>query len=284
MLQIESTGKTIEQAIENGLAELKVLREDVDIKILQNASLFKKAKVLLIVDSEVEEQMKNRRKKIEDLELKLQSQAQDAEKPSEDAQKSTQDQEAKNTTEISGQDIAKTQEDDLFDEQNEQEMHKINSVKCENVAQVVVNFLKDFCEKMQVQAEIQVEKQNRDDVCISLNGEQAKNLIGFRGEGLNALQTLCNAIACKAEKNCPRVNINVNNFKEERQQSLIKLARRMAYKVAKSKQEVKLEPMNAYERKIIHLALEKDSFVQTHSVGVEPKRCLVISLKKDDNN
>ena len=93
------------------------------------------------------------------------------------------------------------------------------------------------------------------------------------------MQYICNIIASKIDKNCPRVYINVGSFKQEREQSLIKLARRLASKVAKTKQSVKLEPMTAYERKIIHNALKNDSFVKTHSVGEEPKRCLIIELK-----
>lgn len=249
MMKVESTGKNIEQAIQNGLAELRVSKDDVEIKILEKGGLFKKAKVLLIVDAEIEQQLKNREKNIQELEEKLQ--ANNLEKEDEELQKNDNEQE------------------NIENEETE---------KISPVAKSVVSFVKSVCalQNCVVKADV---KENKDDIEITLSGDNANNVIGYRGEGLNSLQYLANIVASRTNKNCPRIYINVGNFKEERQQSLIKLARRMAVKVAKTKQSIKLEPMTAYERKIVHSALQNDSYVKTYSVGEEPKRCLVIDLK-----
>ncbi len=249
MMKVESTGKNIEQAIQNGLAELRVSKDDVEIKILEKGGLFKKAKVLLIVDAEIEQQLKNREKNIQELEEKLQ--ANNLEKEDEELQK------------------------------NENEQENIENEETEEISPVaksVVSFVKSVCalQNCVVKADV---KENKDDIEITLSGDNANSVIGYRGEGLNSLQYLANIVASRTNKNCPRIYINVGNFKEERQQSLIKLARRMAVKVAKTKQSIKLEPMTAYERKIVHSALQNDSYVKTYSVGEEPKRCLVIDLK-----
>ena len=281
MLKIESTGKNLEQAIENGLAELKVTRNDVEIKIIEKGGLFKKAKVLLIVDEDVELEMQSRAKKIKELEDKFENDEianadGDFENVTDDAigeDENASDvlleisEDVKNRVSVEAQ--AEIIPDDEDDE--EQELSEI--------AGQVVSFIKSICAIQNIIVKAKV-KENKDDIEINLQGERVGDVIGFRGEGLNSLQYLANIYASKLNKNCPRIYLNVGNYKEERQQSLIKLARRLASKVVKTKQSIKLEPMNAYERKIVHSALQNDSYVTTFSVGEEPKRCLVIDLKK----
>jgi len=179
---------------------------------------------------------------------------------------------------------------DILEEKNEVngltiQIEPIKNVEEEqnysDVANAVVSFIKSVCSLQGIIVKVDV-KENKDDISLDITGENAKEIIGFRGEGLNALQYLCNIIAGKVDKNCPRIYVNVDNYKEEREQTLIKLARRLAYKCAKTKESIKLEPMTAYERKIVHKALQNDAYVTTHSEGEEPRRCLVIELKPKD--
>ena len=257
MLRVESTGKNIEEAILSGLAELKVSREDVDIKIIEKGGLFKKAKVVLTVDEDVEEKLKQRQEK---LDLAEENQEKEITVEQEELVNEQPNVELEQT-----KDEPKKQEQELYGEVS-------------NVASGVIDFLKKYCDLQQITFNYLIQE-TEDDINIQIQGEGTDKLIGYRGEGINSLQYICNIVAGKINKNCPRVYINVGNFKQEREQSLIKLARRLATKVAKTKQSMKLEPMTAYERKIIHNALKNDSFVKTHSVGEEPKRCLVIELK-----
>ena len=260
MLQVESTGKTLDEAIANGLAELKVSKDNVDIKIIEKGGFFKKAKVVLTADEEVEQKLKNREEKI-------------------DVQQDLEQQEVEHE-EV--EEIEDSKEEDVAIEKTEEEQENIAQNETleglSKVASGVIAFIEQYCKLQNISFQYLVQE-NQDDISIDIRGEGTDSLIGFRGEGVNSLQYICNIIASKIDKNCPRVYINVGSFKQEREQSLIKLARRLASKVAKTKQSVKLEPMTAYERKIIHNALKNDSFVKTHSVGEEPKRCLIIELK-----
>ena len=263
MLKIESTGKNIEQAIENGLAELKVSRDNVSIKIIEKGGIFKKAKVELIVDEDFEQEILSRESRIKALEKKL-----------EENENNENAVEVEKDANLVAETNANKSNQISEEESEEDEVQNLSEV-----ASGVVSFIKSTCAIQNIIVKAQV-KENKDDIEINLSGENVDEIIGFRGEGLNALQYLANIYASKLNKNCPRIYLNVGNFKEERQQSLIKLARRLASKVAKTKQSIKLEPMNAFDRKIVHSALQNDSYVTTFSVGEEPKRCLVIDLKK----
>lgn len=258
MLRVESVGKNVEEAILSGLAELKVSREDVDIKIVEKGGLFKKAKVVLTVDEDVETKLKEREQKLNNEDKEI-----------------VEETIENNETQVQEKEEEKQPETEI-------ETEKVSMVEdftgMSEVASGVIDFLKAYCEKQNIEFNYLVQE-TEDDINIQIQGNGTDNLIGYRGEGVNSLQYICNIVASKINKNCPRIYLNVGNFKQEREQALIKLARRMASKVAKTRQSVKLEPMTAYERKIIHNALTNDSFVKTHSVGEEPKRCLIIELK-----
>ena len=255
MLSIESVGKNLDQAISNGLAELKVSRDDVEIKIIDAGGFFKKAKVLITVDKEVEAQLLAREENIKRLEREFGEEEKVEEKQEEKV-------EEKQETEV----------------KEKQEKKEVNFDELPVGACAAVEFLKGLLSEMKLEADFDVDV-NDEDIKITINGENVGDVIGYRGEGLNAIQYIASIIANKRDRECGRVLVDVSDYKERRKQSLIKMARRMAVKVAKTKHRLELEPMNAYERKIIHTALQNDSFVTTHSVGEEPRRRIVIELK-----
>lgn len=118
------------------------------------------------------------------------------------------------------------------------------------------------------------------DIQVEINGENTGYLIGYRGEVLNSLQTILTNIASK-NLNCKvKVLLNIGGYREKRQKDLENLASKIAGSVIKSRKSITLEPMSAYERKIIHLKLQDSNKVQTHSIGEEPYRKVVVSLKK----
>ena len=114
---------------------------------------------------------------------------------------------------------------------------------------------------------------------IIIDGEESKALIGYRGEVLNSLQVILNSIANKDSKEKVRLTLNIGNYREKREKSLEELADKIAKTVLKTGKSVTLEPMMAYERKIIHNRLQSSNKVKTYSIGEEPYRKVVISKK-----
>ena len=114
---------------------------------------------------------------------------------------------------------------------------------------------------------------------IDIEGEDSKTLIGYRGEVLNSLQVILNSIANKDSKEKVRIILNISNYREKREKSLEELADKISKTVLKTGKSITLEPMMAYERKIIHNRLQSNNKVTTYSVGEEPYRKVVIAKK-----
>lgn len=116
-------------------------------------------------------------------------------------------------------------------------------------------------------------------LAIEMNGENMGILIGKRGQTLDSLQYLTNRVANKSQDGYVRVKLDTEDYRKRRKQTLENLAKNIAYKVKRSRKPISLEPMNPYERRIIHSALQNDRFVTTYSEGEEPYRNVVITLK-----
>ncbi|MBC8061562.1 MAG: protein jag [Clostridiaceae bacterium] len=140
-------------------------------------------------------------------------------------------------------------------------------------------FLKNVLANMNVEAEISVEQSN-DRLIFDISGDKIGIVIGRRGETLDALQYLTSLVVNRGEESYKRIVINVENYREKREETLVKLALRLADRVTRYKKDVTLESMNPYERRIIHATLQNHKFVRTYSVGEDPGRKVVISLKK----
>ncbi|KDR96377.1 spoIIIJ-associated protein [Peptoclostridium litorale DSM 5388] len=112
------------------------------------------------------------------------------------------------------------------------------------------------------------------------DGNQMGHMIGRRGETLDALQFLTNLVVNKNSKEHVKVLMDVGDYREKREESLIRFSKKMARAAVKRKRPIKLEPMNPYERRIIHAALQSDPYVRTYSEGDEPNRRVVIAIKK----
>ena len=117
-------------------------------------------------------------------------------------------------------------------------------------------------------------------IYVKIKGEKTNNLIGYRGETLNALQTLLSAVSNKEVDEKVRVILDISGYREKRKKVLEELAEKVAKTVERTKKRVVLEPMSAYERKIIHSKLQKSKIVTTESIGEEPNRKVAIILKK----
>lgn len=139
-------------------------------------------------------------------------------------------------------------------------------------------FLLDVFEKLKVNAELEV-KEDEESVVLKVKGKDIGIIIGRRGETLDSLQYLSSLVVNKGKENYKRVVIDIENYRQKREETLVKLAYRLADKVVKYRRDVTLESMNPYERRIIHSTLQNNRNVRTYSIGEEPNRKVVITLK-----
>lgn len=264
MLSCEATGRNIEQAINNALLELKASRDDVDIKILEEGGFFKKAKVLVSISEDAIEKYEKR----DELRNTI-NQEENLSQENIKQELTTVEQ----NVEIQQDEISTVEEQ----EQVEAPAVEVNNPKAENNdLDKAKAFVDGLLKVAGCEADI-VSEQNANEVFLNL--VRASDLIGFRGEGLNAIQYLTNVYVGKNNRHCKKIRVDCDNYRIKRENTLIALANRMARKVAKTNHAVKLEPMTANERRIIHSALAEDKFVETFSTGEEPYRYLTITPK-----
>jgi|LGOV01.1.fsa_nt_gb spoIIIJ-associated protein len=239
MKQYEYSARNVQEAIIKGLKELDIKQEDVDIKILAEGGIFSKAKILIITE---EEEIVPEVKKAEQKVKKAKKETKTEEKP---AKKTVKKKSKKQITE----------------------------------RRESVEFVKELAKKLGLDLDVSVTKQE-ENTLIEMSGENAGMLIGYRGEGLSSIQYLANVVELRTveKPDRTRIIVDVENYKEKRKQALISLAGRIAKKVIRTGRYQRLEPMNAYERLIIHTALQ-DEDVTTFSKGEEPRRYLVIEPK-----
>ena len=142
-------------------------------------------------------------------------------------------------------------------------------------------FLTKVFDAMGLQVEILIEKEaDGKTINVELKGPDMGVLIGKRGQTLDSLQYLTNLAVNKTSEEYLKVKIDTEDYRKRRKETLEKLAKNIAYKVKRTKHSVSLEPMNPFERRVIHSALQNDKFVTTHSEGEEPYRYVVVTLKK----
>ena len=143
------------------------------------------------------------------------------------------------------------------------------------------DFLNDMFKAMgiEVKSDINYDAEARN-MDISFSGDEMGILIGKRGQTLDSLQYIISLVVNKESEAYVRVKVDTENYRERRKETLETLAKNIAYKVKRTRRSVALEPMNPYERRIIHSALQYDKYVDTHSEGEEPYRKVVVTLKR----
>ncbi len=144
----------------------------------------------------------------------------------------------------------------------------------------VEKFIQDTLGAMNMEVEISSEIDGDGALCVNMKGEHMGILIGKRGQTLDSLQYLANRVANKHQEGYVRVKLDTENYRARREETLRHLAKNIAHKVKRTRRPVSLEPMNPYERRIIHSALQSDPYVTTHSEGEDPYRKVVVTLKK----
>ena len=144
----------------------------------------------------------------------------------------------------------------------------------------LLEFIKSVIEKMGYDIKVNVTYREEKKLGVKLESSYSSILIGRKGKNLDALQLLANIYAGRLGHEEIRVILDTENYRKRRQDTLENLAKNIAFKVKRTKRSVSLEPMNPYERRIIHSALQNDKFVTTHSEGEEPFRHVVVTMKK----
>ena len=148
-----------------------------------------------------------------------------------------------------------------------------------------VKFLKDTFAAMGMEVQIDaLYNEGEKELTVNMAGDDMGILIGKRGQTLDSLQYLVSLVVNKENEGYVRVKLDTENYRERRKETLETLAKNIAYKVKRTKRSVSLEPMNPYERRIIHSALQSDRYVVTRSEGEEPFRHVVISLKRENSS
>ncbi len=257
MKKIRVSAKNVQKAIEEGLKALNATQEEVDIKIIDEGGLFKKATVELLLDKEVEERQKEEElKQTAKEEVEVKEKQEEKPKPEKKAKKAETLEEKK-------------------EEPEKVKQNKEFKVEGKTAIELGTSFLKGLFEKMNVEAEVSAVELETG-VTFNASGNNVSTLIGKRGETLNAIQDVLSNVLRNAGYRETRFYFDVENYKNRREISLTSLAERMANKAVKINKPIKLERMSAYERKIIHSYLQTFEGVTTKSEGEEPNRYLII--------
>ena len=269
-MEIQKVAKTVNLAIDEALKELNTTIDNIDYTVLQEPSKgflgigSKPAKVLVKLKEE------DKPTNFKDEKIEQKTEAKKIEKIEDEAIIPSIN---TNSTEKR---IPKMVSEDRFNEPIKQEKPKeINK----NAPTIAKNFLKQVFDSMKINVEIDAQLTEKNTLLIDLKGNDIGIVIGKRGQTLDSLQYLTNLVVNKGEYSYMSVSIDTADYRERRKQTLEQLAINLAKKAKKTRRNVNLEPMNPYERRIIHGALQNDPTVKTYSEGNEPYRYVVISPK-----
>lgn len=252
---MQFTGKTVEEATEIGLKELGISKEEADIAVLEQPKkgIFGLGKGKAVVDIV----------KKSDFELDL---GKKKEQKTEKKEKSVKTE--KKEQSVKAEKKAKTE---TVKKQNAQKADALSQKEIEDAEQFVQKLLSIMGLDVKTQATV-----TEENVVISVTGDSTSSVIGYRGEVLDAIQTITGAFANIGKKDYQKIVVDCENYRDKREETLIALAKRLEAKATEMRREVLLEPMNPFERRIIHTALSKSETVTTRSDGKEPNRYVVI--------
>lgn len=268
---IDVTGKTEDEAIQNALVQLGMDRDDVSVEILERAKSgflglgSSPAKVRVSYGPEEEEEPAPVVKTAPVKEKRTEKPVKKVEPKNPPAKK---EEKPAKVEKPAPQKVETASVADLGDEVNDEK------------AQAIRKFIAGLLEQMEVPAEIHVYLPEKGRYKVILEGNNLGALIGRRGETLDAIQQLT-SYSVNRTGGRVRVQLDAENYRAKREQSLEHLAKKVAAKVIKYRRSVTLEPMNAYERHVIHTALQDEPGVTTYSTGVDPNRRVIVAYDRD---
>lgn len=245
---IEVSGKTVDDALTNALVKLETTSDQVDVEVIEKGStgilgLFNKPAVIRV-----------RRK-----------------------QEPVQTEE-----DIVAEVFHKEETVTSPTEETPEKEKEVPIMSHEEIEKKIKDFLKDMFTAMDMQVSVVVSFDEKNEcVNVELTGDNMGVLIGKRGQTLDSIQYLTSLVVNKGKEKYVRIKMDTEDYRNRRKETLESLAKNIAYKVKRSRRSVSLEPMNPYERRIIHSALQNDKYVSTRSEGEEPFRHVVIYLDKE---
>ena len=300
---IEPAGKTVEDAITNATVKLSVTTDKLEYVVVDKGSAGflginrKPAIIKARVKDEIDEfeqaikgnvpEPKKDTKPVKKAEPKPENkpvynkpQAPKTEVKAENKPETKQETKTEIKSEVKKEIKAEAVEYGYQDEEFERPSKK--AVAGPNMEPAIKKFLGDVLNAMNMEAEVKVSINEKDStVDVELVGNNMGVLIGKRGQTLDSLQYLVSLVANKESEGYFRVKLDTENYRARRKETLESLAKNIAYKVKRTRKAVSLEPMNPYERRIIHSALQNDKYVATKSEGEEPFRHVVVYLKRN---
>ncbi len=262
----EKWGTSIDEAVNLALIDLKLTRDDVDVIVLEEPSkgffgIGSKLAKVRVVPKKVEEEIIPEPVVEETVveEVKEEVSEEIVKEPRKNDKKKREKRRREKRKPI----IPREPEENL--------------VNLENHA--AIDFLTEITEKMGLELDITA-KSGEESLYVDIKGKDSGTVIGKRGQTLDAIQYLTSLVVNKDEEKYTRVVVDAENYREKRERTLEQLANRLADKVVRTKKPVRLEPMNPYERKVIHATLQSNPNVTTKSEGEEPYRRVIIELSK----
>ena len=257
----EKWGKDIDEAVELALIDLKVSREDVEVTVLEEPT-----KGFLGIGAKLAKVKVEKKKPAEP------EKPEKPAKPKESKAKEKKQEKKPNTKKAQEKKPEEKRRNIVLDDVD------INDLK-EVAEHEALTFLKDITEKMGLDLSFKA-RVGEDLVYVEMNGKDSRTVIGKRGQTLDAIQYLASLVVNKDREKYTKVVVDAENYRAKRERTLEQLANRLGAKVVKTRKHVRLEPMNPYERKVIHATLQKNPNITTRSEGEEPYRRVVIELKK----
>lgn len=239
-MQLEATGKSVEIAIQNGLLECGMKREEVDVKVIEEGGLFKKAKVVLTWGEEKQQV----------------------------------------SVEETTEEVVETVETEPQVEQEVQETEQVKEEKKKRIVDTArlatrgKEFLLGLAKFVDENALVAVEEKENE-ISFVVTGENLGKLIGFHGDNLHAIQLLLSGLKLRSE-GAVRMYLDINGYKANKNQSIVDLANKVAEQAIKIERNIHLDPMSAYDRRIVHTTLQDRDDVTTESTGEGEKRHVVI--------
>lgn len=269
---IEVSGKNVDEALTNALIKLETTSDKVEYEVIEkgSAGFLGMGRKLAVI--------KVRKKEDKPVEVNVKAKETETQKVA-DSSVSYEP--------VKAEPVKSVDNNEIKDDSHEQpkKTSKYTTVMPnEEVERRITTFLGDMFKAMNLEVKIDVKFDDPDCVNVELSGPNMGVLIGKRGQTLDSIQYLTSLVVNKGKDKYVRIKVDTEDYRNRRKETLESLAKNIAYKVKRSRKPVSLEPMNPYERRIIHSTLQNDKFVSTRSEGEEPFRHVVVYLDKEKNS
>ncbi|MDE6686410.1 MAG: protein jag [Lachnospiraceae bacterium] len=286
----EFSAKTVSDCITDACTTFSVPSDRLEYEVVSEGSSgfmgigAKPATIKARVKEESFEEVEEARKKVKEIEdeqkavaKKEKKERKEKEKAEKKAEKITK----KETETVVSENASNEEVKEVPVKENKKPRRELSEEEINDISTKAVKFLNDVFTSMGMTVEVTCKYNHLDDCfIIDLAGDRMGILIGKRGQTLDSLQYLTSLVVNKGTSEYIRVKVDTENYRERRKETLENLAKNIAFKVKRTRRSISLEPMNPYERRIIHSTLQNDRYVTTHSEGEEPFRKVVVTLKR----